>query len=281
MEDMVSSDGQQLRAWYPTVWSREHEEANVAQTSPNGFRREAARERIEMTALRPSELAEPELDEPDSSEPELSDADVAEPEPDEQDLSGILEENDLSAARFDFDMWNEGTNLSVEPPPSKSSSEKVWGDGPSQEDEDVAFVEVPEQWAFAGHGVRRGRSKKRSSGRPSLSGPQLAEPDHSAPEHSAPEHSAPEHSAPEQSGPDVVAAPGRSTIRGGRHRRRHAHAIQEPEVEGVLSAPEPGTEGVAVLVGMPEGSRFASVIRVLAIALPTAGLTMAFLAYLR
>jgi hypothetical protein len=68
----------------------------------------------------------------------------------------------------------------------------------------------------------------------------------------------------------------------GRHRRRRARAHRTPEPEtGVLSAPEPGTDGVAALVGMPEGSRIGSVVRVLAIAVPVAGATMAFLTYVR
>jgi hypothetical protein len=277
MDNMVSSDGQNLRAWYPSVWSsRREQEAQVARTSLNGIEHQPADERFKA-ALRQPRLAEFSPREPDMASPALTESDLDEfdmneSDLDEHDLAGILEDEDLSQARFDLDVWNEDANLDFEPftSGSSSSSEPVSGDESSREDEHVPFIEVPERWVFTASGLGRGRTKQRSRGRPSRSHPPVAELEHSAPEHSAPEHSAPE----------VVAAPSRPTIRGGRHRRR-GHTIQEPEVEGFLSAPEPGTEGVAVLVGMPEGSRFASVIRVLAIAVPAAGVTMAFLAYFR
>lgn len=283
MDNMVSSDGQSLRAWYPSVWtSRKHEEAQVAQTSLNGIEHRPADERFEAAPRQPR-LAKFPLAEPDVASPALNESDLDEPDMDESgldehDLAGILEDEDLSGTRFDLDVWNEDANRDFEPLTSvtSASSEPVSGEELSHEDERVSFVEAPEQWVFTAGGLGRGRMKQRSRGRRSRSHPPVAEP-----EHSAPEHSAPERSAPERSAPDVTEAPRRLTIRRGRHRRRRGHSIQEPEVEGLLSGPEPGTEGVAVLVGMPEGSRFASVVRVLAIAVPAAGATMAFMAYFR
>lgn len=283
MEDTVSLDAQKLEPWYPSVWSATTNDERLSD-APAGRRDEVGspadatpRTRFEnefepiLAAMRTIEPVE--QDEAGEQDPEGGQQDEAE----ELNLEGVFEEQeDFPAVRFDVGLWNDAAE------PNGEAAADTWratetvaaepsGPGPS-------LLPPPDRWVFTAKGHRAGRSAKRRKASPAVSAEAVGAPEGPPEEPMAPAGEATAE-GPRAGGPRTKP---HRVRHGGRHRRGRVHRLQEAEPAAFLSQELEATPGEqAVLVGIPEGSRFRPVVRVLAIAVPVAAATMAFVTYLR
>jgi hypothetical protein len=287
MEDAGSLDAQHLEPWYPSVWSgttnHEHVSDAVARRRDEaGNRADAPRRARFENAFDPIFAAvqtiEP-VEHDEADEPYLEG--VEQDEAEELNLDGVFEDiEDFPAVRFDVGLWGENGHAAAEPndetPADPWSGTEAPADEPS--DADPSLHSPPDRWVFTAKGHRAGRSAKRRKASSAPGEEAVGTPEGKL------EEPSPVAGDPVAEGPSTEPprAERHRVRRGGRHRRGRVRQVPEAEPAAFLSEEREPTFGAqAVLVGIPEGSRFRPVVRVLAIAVPVAGATMAFVTYLR
>lgn len=275
MEDTVSLDAQKLEPWYPSVWSGTSNDEHVSDATAG--RRDGVGSPAHVTPLGRFESDfEPILGAVRTIEP------VEHDEAEELNLDGVFDEQeDFPVVRFDVGLWNENAHALAPVEPNDAAAADAWSGTEAAADEQSgdapSTLPPPDSWVFTAKGHRAGRSAKRRKASPALVTEAVA-PDGTPEEPPAP---AAEAKAAGSRAAGPRAKPHR-VRRGGRHRRGRVRHRQDAEPATFLSEElEPASAEQVVLVGIPEGSRFRPAMRVLAIAVPVAGATMAFLTYLR